>query len=134
MEYILKMISESAANGTIADTTLILITIAVQFLLYKYILAPMKNRVDNIATVAEVTACVNSVDDVHVKTLDIVLKKLDELEKKVEQLEDCLKVEQLDRNIIKRDIESIKTILNQFQGHMLYNNNHGEAFGKIELK
>jgi len=129
---LLAILSSLAEAGTITDTALILIVISVLGLSYKKVLMPMLLRVQKQPTTEEIKELVKEISDKDQLNVEDVSNKLKEIEKKLNEVEDYLKVEQTDHAQLKRDIEQIKTMLNQFQGHMMYN--HGSAFGNRELK
>jgi len=130
---LVSLISNLAEAGVITDTALILIVITGLGLLYKNVLKPMFARVQQQPTMDEIKKLVKESSDKDELNIEEVSKKLKEIENKLNEVEDYLKVEQADHAQLKRDIEQIKTMLNQFQGHMMYNN-HGSAFGNRELK
>lgn len=129
---LVTLISELAEAGILTDTALLLIVITGLGLVYKNVLKPMFTRVKKQPTIEEIKELVKESRNIDENNVEEVSKKLEEIENKLNEVEDYLKVEQADHAQLKRDIEQIKTMLNQFQGHMMYN--HGGAFGNRELK
>ena len=60
-------------------------------------------------------------------------KLLDKLVEKLDGVDEVAKNNGRDLTEIKHDVENIKQILNQFQGHMMYND-QPRNFGNRELK
>jgi Zn-dependent M32 family carboxypeptidase len=65
--------------------------------------------------------------------LEEVSKKLDKMIEVLDEIEDNGDANRRDVKEIRRDIEHIKQILNQFQGHLMYGGGPSH-FGNRELK
>ena len=134
MEFLVSFLLELFKNieGGV-NAPIILIILLVNALIYWKVLRPMKKRVDVIPTTEE---CQGMVDDQTEKLdLDVVgiLEKLDNITDSLKDIENKSKNSHQEVSTLKNDVEGIKQILNQFQGHMLYGNSRSD-FGNRELK
>jgi predicted phage tail protein len=133
MDPITRLISELVTSGAIADTTLLLVILGLMFWGYRNVLSPLVKKVDSIASADTIEEQNKEVFNKTELSFEDISKKLVEVEKKLDEVEEYLKIEVRDHEQLKRDLDTIKTILNQFQGHMLYNN-HGSKNGNQELR
>lgn len=134
MDPITKLIGDLVAEGTIAETTLLLILIGLSIWAYRNVISPLKKRVDAIPTYDEVKVYADNLDDGHIDSIKDVSLKLDKIVEELDKIEELGKENKRDIQDLKRDIDSIKTMLNQFQGHMMYSNRRASDFGNQELK
>ena len=133
MESLFTLISDLAKDGVLADSTLLLIIISLLGVLYKFFLVPMLDKLNSApSTDTLTTALKQSESNTEVK-IEEVSKKLDKLIEVLDEIGDTGDSNRRDIKDLKRDIEQIKQILNQFQGHLMYSNNPGH-FGNRELK
>lgn len=129
---LIKLITDMAVSGIITDTALLLIIIAGLGILYKKVLDPMFQKIKKQPTIEDLKKIVQTASDEDELNVEEVSKKLEEMLKKLDDIEEFGKNNYREIFELKRDIEQIKTMLNQFQGHMMYN--HGGTFGNRELK
>lgn len=130
MEAVIIKIFESALSGVIEpNIALLCIIVVMVFGIYKFVLIPMKKKVVDMPSSESVKDIVNDTTSAEIEKLN---GKIDILIKRMETLETHNETSEKDCDEIKRDLENIKQILNQFHGHMLYNNQ--AAFGNRELK
>lgn len=131
---ILSVINSMIESGLITETGLLLIIICLILLCYRYILKPIYDKIFKIPSFEEVKVLIDASNE---------LKKIDfaDLSEKIEKLETLLdSINDFDKDScrqltdLKRDIEEIKRILNQFQGHLMYSGGRRSAdFGNREL-
>jgi len=115
----------------IADGGLGILTIILMVISLKYFLIPIKNKLDafppdevidkHFAATVFYDAKIKDIQD-SLAQLDATLTKMSDVENTSER-----EIKQ-----IKEDVEKIKAILNQFQGHMMYNTR--SDFGNRELR
>lgn len=126
-----SFITSLIASGAVSTNSLIVIVILLLCVLSYYIFRPMFQRVKDLPSKEEVNSLIESkmkVDAAYINDLNDKLDKLIQIVDEIEHLD-----ENNNREIqeLRRDIETIKQILNQFQGHMLFSRND---FGNKELK
>ena len=128
---IFSVINSLFEKGIITDTFLLLIIIAIQLLSYKYILRPI---FDNIKVIDQFK---KNLDEHYAGDrieLDKICKSLDKIIRMLEEIEKEDGSSSKDLISLKQDVEKIKQILNQFQGHLMYGTRRSSDFGNRELK
>lgn len=128
---ILAFITNLVAAGVISTNSLIVIIIILICAISYYFIRPMFQKVDKLPTTEQIEEMLQrkmEIDSSYVADLE---RKLDKLIEWMDELEDLNKDSNREIMELRRDIETIKQILNQFQGHMLYSRND---FGNKELK
>lgn len=130
---LITLVSELIDAGFIADTTLLLIIIALLGYAYKFLLIPMIDKLNSMPTMDNLKGIVS--DSAHGGELDIeeVSKKLDKIVEVLDEMEETGDANRRDIKDLRRDVEQIKQILNQFQGHLMYGGGPSH-FGNRELK
>lgn len=132
---IISIINGILENGAISDTGLLLIIIILILCGYKYILKPIYDKVFVIPSLDNVKELVSECNDNEKLNIDELTKKLQKLELLLDSINDIDKGSYREILELKKDIESIKQILNQFQGHMMYSGSRRSSdFGNRELK
>lgn len=122
MDVFISMIIEAAQSVGADGTAVSALTLAVLGLLWRFILGPMNERIKSVPTADDVVGIVRDVQARQMNELRAVSAKLDEIETKLSAISDSENTGTHNMSEIRRDIEVVKTILNQFQGHMLYGN------------
>jgi len=126
-------VSKIFSDLGLADGGLGLATIALLVVLLKYYIIPIKAKLDAFPS--------DEVIDKHFTATVFYDAKIKDIQSSLENL--CILLNKIadtentaDREIkqIKEDVEKIKVILNQFQGHMMYNANGRNEFGNRELR
>ena len=120
MDVIISMFIEAAQSIGADGTAVSALTLAVLGLLWRFILGPMNERIKSVPTADDVVGIVRDVQSRQMSELKAVSSKLDEIESKLSAISDSENTGTHNMSEIRRDIEVVKTILNQFQGHMLY--------------
>lgn len=133
MDSLVTLIGELVQNGTIADTTLLLIIISLIGLGYQFVLKPLLARVEKTPTTKTVADIVNAANVGCGTSFESVSKRLDKLLEVLNEVEGLNKDSTRDIKELRRDVEQIKQILNQFQGHLMYGGGPSH-FGNRELK
>lgn len=131
---ILTVIQTLIKEGIFTETSLELVIIAILLYLYKYILRPTKALVKETATSNEVQSLSNDLiqfEELNIEELQI---KMNSIIAQLETLERHCILTDTQLEDFKRDAEYIKKLLNQFQGHLLYNHKSINNFGNRELK
>ena len=137
MEFIGSIISEAMKNGYITTETLLLLLNGLVIVGYFKVIRPLKDKIDKIDTIA-------TIDDIRATSdaasregkinLGEIITKLDKIIDNIDEIQD------LDGNTyreiinMRRDVESVKRFLDQFQGHIMYGGRRSEDFGNRELK
>ena len=134
---ILSIFGELIKNGGLSDSSLMILIIIVMCCGFKYIIKPMRQKIDLIPSQSYFK---NTFDDLK---NDFNIHDLShEIEKKFLKLLEILNdIESLDKekskeiDELKRDLDHVKQILNQLHGHLIYNAERRAAyFGNKELK
>lgn len=133
MESLLNLISDFVKDGIIADSSMLLIIISLLVFLYRAFLVPMLDKINIIPGIDDVKSVLETNADITKLNLEEVSKKLDKIVDVLDGIEDNDSNNRRDIIDLKRDVEQIKQILNQFQGHFMYNGNPGH-FGNRELR
>lgn len=120
VDVIISMFIEAAQSIGADGTAVSALTLAVLGLLWRFILGPMNERIKSVPTADDVVGIVRDVQSRQMSELKAVSSKLDEIESKLSAISDSENTGTHNMSEIRRDIEVVKTILNQFQGHMLY--------------
>ena len=119
--------------GSLTTPMLVLILILLVCLLSFYIFRPMYRLIKEIPTKHEINDFIDSKKEFDKVYLDAVGNKLDSILKIIDRMGDVDQETSREVNEMRRDIESVKQILNQFQGHMMYGNTTSD-FRNRELK
>lgn len=133
MDSIITLLSDAAKEGIIADSTLLLIIIALLGFLYKFFLVPMLDKLKSVPSNAQIKESLKESENNSDLKLEEVSKKLDKMIEVLDEIEDNGDANRRDVKELRRDIEHIKQILNQFQGHLMYGGGPSH-FGNRELK
>jgi hypothetical protein len=133
VDSIITLLSDAAKEGIIADSTLLLIIIALLGFLYKFFLVPMLDKLKSVPSNAQIKESLKESENNSDLKLEEVSKKLDKMIEVLDEIEDNGDANRRDVKEIRRDIEHIKQILNQFQGHLMYGGGPSH-FGNRELK
>ena len=120
---LLAILNSMIENGILADATLFLIIISILVYGFVYIIQPMAKKLEGLATIEQIKNEVN---------IEELSKKLDKMTQVLDEIKEFDRDSYREINELKRDIEQIKQILNQFQGHLMYGRSN--AFGNRELK
>ena len=134
MEFIGSIISEAIKNGYITTETLLLLLNGLVIVGYFKVIKPLKDKIDTIATIDDIRATSDTTSREGKINLGEIITKLDKIIDNIGEIQD------LDGNTyreiisMRRDVESVKRILDQFQGHMMYGGRRAGDFGNRELK
>lgn len=130
MELLAPIINQLMTDGRISTESLIILLIAALALLYLKVLRPLKEHITKLPT-EEYFVKLNSEGTEKDKAgIKEITDRLDKISSIIDEIEDIGRAGQRDIGQLKHDVEAIKQILNQFQGHMMY----GSVFGNRELK
>lgn len=133
MESLISLIGDLVKDGSLADTTLLLIIISLLGVLYKFFLVPMFDRLSSVPNVDDLKQIIKASEDKSEIELKEVSNKLDKVIEALDEIESTGNANRRDIKDLRRDVEQIKQILNQFQGHFMYNGAPSH-FGNRELK
>ena len=134
MEFIGSIISEAMKNGYITTETLLLLLNGLVIVGYFKVIKPLKDKIDTIATIDDIRATSDATAKEGKINLGEIITKLDKIIDNIDEIQD------LDGNTyreiinMRRDVESVKRFLDQFQGHIMYGGRRSEDFGNRELK
>lgn len=121
------------SGGVLSEGALILILIFMVSALSYYFIRPMFKKVEKIPDVTELKKLLKDTSDGDHQDIHVLSKKLDKIMSILEELDDIGRADYREVKDLKRDVETIKQILNQFQGHMMYGGRASD-FGNRELK
>ena len=134
MEFIGSIISEAMKNGYITTEMLLLLLNGLVIVGYFKVIKPLKDKIDTIATINDIKATSDATSREGKINLGEIITKLDKIIDNIDEIQG------LDSNTyreiinMRRDVESVKRILDQFQGHMMYGGRRSEDFGNRELR
>ena len=134
MEFIGSIISEAMKNGYITTEMLLLLLNGLVIVGYFKVIKPLKDKIDTIATINDIKATSDATSREGKINLGEIITKLDKIIDNIDEIQG------LDGNTyreiinMRRDVESVKRILDQFQGHMMYGGRRSEDFGNRELR
>ena len=134
MEFIGSIISEAMKNGYITTETLLLLLNGLVIVGYFKVIRPLKDKIDTIATIDDIRATSDATSREGKINLGEIITKLDKIIDSIDEIQN------LDGNTyreiinMRRDVESVKRFLDQFQGHIMYGGRRSEDFGNRELK
>ena len=134
MEFIGSIISEAMKNGYITTETLLLLLNGLVIVGYFKVIKPLKDKIDTIATIDDIRATSDATSREGKINLGEIITKLDKIIDSIDEIQN------LDGNTyreiinMRRDVESVKRILDQFQGHMMYGGRRAGDFGNRELR
>ena len=134
MEFIGSIISEAMKNGYITTETLLLLLNGLVIVGYFKVIRPLKDKIDTIATIDDIRATSDATSKEGKINLGEIIAKLDKIIDNIDEIQN------LDGNTyreiinMRRDVESVKRFLDQFQGHIMYGGRRSEDFGNRELK
>jgi DNA repair exonuclease SbcCD ATPase subunit len=127
------LISDLVKGGMVADTTLLLIIIGLIGLGYTQIIKPLMSRVEKSVTLENIKTVADEIHKENELNIEEVSKKLDKIVEVLDEIESSGENNRRDIKELRRDVEHIKQILNQFQGHLMYGGGPSH-FGNRELK
>lgn len=128
---IFSFIASLIAGGTLGTNSLIAIVILMLCVLSYYIFRPMFNKLNSMATKEELEELIQAKKDIDHGYVQDLESKLDNLIEIMDEIEKLDSRNNREIQELRRDIETIKQILNQIQGHMLFSRND---FGNKELR
>lgn len=131
---IVTILDSFLANGILNESSMFLIIVGLIIFGYKYLLKPIKDKLEQIPTVQQILNLHKQDENEIDSSFELVSEKIDIVIKKLETIEDNSKGSKKDIRELKENVQSINKILNQFQGHFMYNRNGNSDFGNRELK
>lgn len=134
MEFIGSIISEAMKNGYISTETLLLMLNGLVIFGYIRVIKPLKDRIDTLATLKDIKESNDASTKEKKINLDEITEKLDKIIDNIDEIQDLGGNKYREITNIRRDVETVKQILNQFQGHMMYGGRRVEDFGNRELR
>lgn len=120
-------------KGIIADTSLFLIVAGLLIYGFRYWIKPMYDMLREVPTVDVLKEVVEENAEVEELNVEEMSKKLEKIVEVLDKVEDLGRGNYRETRELRKDIEQIKQILNQFQGHLMYGGRSGD-FGNRELK
>lgn len=131
---LITLIGGLAESGALTDTALLIIIITIIGLLHKNVFKPMQERVFSQPTLNDVTELTKKCESEKEKDFDELIEKFDKLLERLEQIDDYARDNSKEILNLKHDLDQVKQILNQFQGHMMYGERRSSDFGNKELR
>ena len=133
---ILTILVEGLKAGIFSEPVIfsLMVVVVITTSVYRLIIKPTFSKIQELPTSSEVEIMTTSSSDqidVIMKRLEKIVKRLDELGVDIEKSNNQKEIDEF-----RRDLEQIKQILNQFQGHMLYGSGTrlSSDFGNQELR
>lgn len=118
----------------VTDYAIVVVLAAMLYFLYKYTLKPMHDRIKEMPCSDEIKALVEEQNEIEELNIEELTKKLTQISDSLKDLESLKGGSYREIKDMKEDIEKIKTMLNQFQGHMMYGGRRASDFGNQELR
>lgn len=134
MEFIGSIISEAMKNGYITTETLLLLLNGLAIVGYFKVIKPLKDKIDTIATIDDIRATSDATSREGKINLGEIITKLDKIIDNIDEIQNLDGNNYREIINMRRDVESVKRILDQFQGHMMYGGRRSEDFGNRELR
>lgn len=133
--YILPFI-KAITNGEIKpEIGLLLAIISIMYMLYKKVFLKILEKIDDIPSKSDLKRAMKDQTRYEYETIKELYDKLNKLSKELDEIDEISKDSKRELSEIRKDIEEVKTILNQFQGHMMYGpKSFINDFGNRELK
>ena len=124
MEELITAFFEAFAKGNIPmDVGLSIVIIGLMVFFYKKAFIKLDKRVNETPSIKEIEELIDGKVLDNKKLIEELNEKLDELSKKLDELDhidDLSEGNYREIKELRRDVEHVKQILNQFQGHLLY--------------
>lgn len=147
-ETFLGIFKDIVSSGAISPDNILLLELTALAAVSYYFLRPMYEKMKTLITKEEIVEILEK--RVHDETTEIenyiaqtvkdetrqledIINRLERLYDRIESIDENEKSSYKEMKEIRRDIESVKQILNQFQGHMLYGR-RATDFTNQELK
>jgi len=130
---IIAVITLAIQNGLLTDTSLLLLIILLVGLLYKYVFKPIQKKLKSVPDAEAVKEIVEESKQTDEEILLELLEKLNQLSNTLDEVQDLGRGNYRESKELKRDVERIKQILDQFQGHLMYSGKTRDL-GNRELK
>jgi len=143
MDGLFSLFNSLVAKGILTSFSLQIILVLLFYVAWRYYLKPIKQMLQDSPKLSELK---KSVDDIKAAVEDALAgdtahfeenrKALEKVIAFVDNIGDSEKINTRELNEIRRDIEHVKQILNQFQGHMMYRGDGRRSgdFGNKELR
>jgi SMC interacting uncharacterized protein involved in chromosome segregation len=129
----MKIITEIAQTGSISDAGFSMIIIALMLSFYKYAFKPFKEKADKSPSEETIKSLLYDLKTEETVNIEELSAQFDKMLSMIDEIGDISKGNFRETKELKKDIETMKSILNQFQGHMMYGR-RGDDFGNRELK
>lgn len=99
------------------------------------VLAPMKEKLDKIPEITDIEKMQKSVREIENLRITELKDKLEDINNTIGKIEFIDFGVSKDITDLKSDVEHMKQVLNQLQGHIMYSDHHKTSiFGNKELK
>lgn len=133
MEFIGSILSEAIKDGRLSTESLLMLLNGLVIAAYMMVVRPIKDKIDTLPSIVDVKDIIDETNKIDKVRLDEIAARLDKIVKDIDEIHGL--DEDTYREIInmRRDVETVKQILNQFQGHMMYGR-RSEDFGNKELR
>lgn len=133
MEFIGSILSEAIKDGRLSTESLLMLLNGLVIAAYMMVVRPIKEKIDTLPSIVDVKDIIDETNKIDKVRLDEIAARLDKIVKDIDEIHGL--DEDTYREIInmRRDVETVKQILNQFQGHMMYGR-RSEDFGNKELR
>lgn len=116
-----EIITKLFETGVFTDAGLSAVIIAMIIFLYKYVLEPMQTRIQDLPTRNDLKELIDESNEIEELNLEELTNKLNEISESLKDIEGLDRGSYRSIKEIRKDVDEIKTLLVQFQGHMMYN-------------
>jgi len=135
MNSVIDTLNKLYDAGILSNASLSMSIILVLLLGYKYLLYPMYKKVMKLPTSDDIKTITKENAVAEKEAIAELMKKINIVYEHLEKIEDFDKDSSRDIKELYNVVKEIKTVLTQFQGHMLYSQGRRtEDFGNRELK
>ena len=133
MELLSILFKTIVEEGVLGPRSLGLIVISLLIVIYKYVLRPMQKSIKELPSLKQINSTRVEMRAVDNLRMDDLKDKLEKILLNMEELELIDNGVSKDMQVLRNDIEGVKQMLNQIQGHFMFSG-RSSGFGNKELK
>jgi len=135
MEFIISIINDALRNGDISSDALLILMTLLIVIGYINVIKPLQEKINTLAIQNDNdTITSEKWFQKGSEELDKILENMNKIISNIDDTNDISKSSYKEIIDMRRDLETVKQILNQFQGHMMYGYRRQDDFGNKELR
>jgi len=135
MEFIISIINDALRNGDISSDALLILMTLLIVIGYINVIKPLQEEINTLAIQNDNdTITSEKWFQKGSEELDKILENMNKIISNIDDTNDISKSSYKEIIDMRRDLETVKQILNQFQGHMMYGYRRQDDFGNKELR